>query len=347
MFLNYRMKKVLKYTGIILILVIPFIFFTFLRGAIDKRIDWAMEDRNPYPRIETSQNLAHIFSIISESTAFPSAGADIIADRFQQYAAETFARFDQQAAEDFKKAAKTDQIGYGISNLIYHRYSAIITMVYGILTILTLLLFRELYKTYGHLWSRRYVPKPDELNEFKKKFEKGTDWSFYYATVVNYGIKNGDNEFWRNLMESASIVDTSRRYDYLYMHVRSRIDEKIQKLGDMPLYDMIATGSPAAGFFGTLLGLIYIFTQSDINISSLAGSYQFWVGLKVAVITSLWGLLNLGLSVFFSYLHRRRTALLQMKFYDAAKIVTEPAARITSGKEAKKNQVEGVSEYGA
>jgi biopolymer transport protein ExbB/TolQ len=209
------------------------------------------------------------------------------------------------------------------------------------------LLLRELYKTYGHLWPKRQVPKPAELAEFRKKLEKGTDWATYYDTVVQYGIKNGDSEFWRNLMESASIVDTSRRYDYLYMHLRSRIDEKIQKLGDMPLYDMIATGSPAAGFFGTLLGLIYIFTQSDINISSLAGSYQFWVGLKVAVITSLWGLLNLGLSVFFSYLHRRRTALLQMKFYGAAKIVTEPAARITSAHKSKKGQVEGVSEYGA
>jgi biopolymer transport protein ExbB/TolQ len=344
MFLNDRMRKVLKFTGIILILVVPFIFFAFLRGAIDKRIDRAMEERDPYPRIETAQNLAHLFSAISENAAIPSSGAGLLAERFQQYAAETFARYDRQTAEDFEKAAKTDKIGYGISNLIYDKYTLIITIVYGILAILSLLLLRELYKTFSHLRANRQVPKPGELIEFRKKFEKGTDWTFYYETVVNYGVKNGNKEFWRNLMESASIVDTSKRYDYLYMHLRSRIDEKVQKLGDMPLYDMIATGSPAAGFFGTLLGLIYIFTQSDINISSLAGSYQFWVGLKVAVITSLWGLLNLGLSVFFSYLHRRRTALLQMKLYNAAKIVTGPAAGITS---AKKGQVEGVSEYGA
>ena len=75
------------------------------------------------------------------------------------------------------------------------------------------------------------------------------------------------------------VTSASGRVDHLYLHLRNRIDRITENMDEMSLYDSIATASPAAGFFGTLTGFLYIFSQGQ-SAANLSQSLEFASGPK-------------------------------------------------------------------
>jgi biopolymer transport protein ExbB/TolQ len=215
-----------------------------------------------------------------------------------------------KASKDYKKlnayeeVAKTDPIGFDLSNFVHDNYRAVVTVVYFILTSLTLAVVARFVAFLLITVKRsKYYPTDKELEEFLE--DDIDNWSKFYQKVS--GMRHYGCAFWKVLKQSATVINDSKKYDHLYLHMRNRFDKVVENINEVSLYESISTASPAAGFFGTLIGLLFIFTQSENGIAALTNSPMFAVGLKVAIITSLWGLLNLGAAIMFSYFTRKVT----------------------------------------
>jgi biopolymer transport protein ExbB/TolQ len=180
----------------------------------------------------------------------------------------------------------------------------VVTVVYFILTSLTLAVVARFVAFLLITVKRsKYYPTDKELEEFLE--DDIDNWSKFYQKVS--GMRHYGCAFWKVLKQSATVINDSKKYDHLYLHMRNRFDKVVENINEVSLYESISTASPAAGFFGTLIGLLFIFTQSENGIAALTNSPMFAVGLKVAIITSLWGLLNLGAAIMFSYFTRKVT----------------------------------------
>lgn len=214
---------------------------------------------------------------------------------------------NSKAYEKFKayeEVAKTDPVGFDLSNFVHDNYNKVVSVVYFILTALTLAVVAR-FVAFILITSKRskYYPSDKELEKFLE--ESPDNWPQFYKKVAV--MRHYGTAFWKVLKQSCTVINDSRKHDHLYLHMRNRFDKVIENINETALYESISTASPAAGFFGTLIGLLYIFTQSENGIANLTSSPQFAVGLKVAIITSLWGLMNLGAAILFSYFTRKVT----------------------------------------
>ena len=210
----------------------------------------------------------------------------------------------QEKLNAYEEVAKTDPIGFDLSNFVHDNYQVIVTSVYFILTALTLAVVARFITFLLMTVNRnKYYPNDKDLEEFLA--DEPHSWEQFYAKVSQ--MRHFGCAFWRVLKQSATVINESKKYDHLYLHMRNRFDKVTENISETSLYESISTASPAAGFFGTLIGLLFIFTQSENGVASLTSSPLFAVGLKVAVITSLWGLLILGVAIMFSYFTRKVT----------------------------------------
>ncbi len=209
---------------------------------------------------------------------------------------------DYRKLQAYEEIAKTDPIGFDLSNFVHDNYATVVTVVYFILTALTLAIIARFIAFLLITFKRgKYYPSDKELESFLS--DKFLNWREFYKHVAEK--RHHGNAFWKVLKQSSTVINESKKYDHLYLHMRNRFDKVIENINDTAMYESISTASPAAGFFGTLIGLLFIFTQSENGISQLTSSPMFAVGLKVAIITSLWGLLNLGAAIMFSYFTRK------------------------------------------
>ena len=209
-----------------------------------------------------------------------------------------------QKIKAYEQVAKTDPIGFDLANFVHENYHTVVTVVYFILTALTLATVARFIAFILITMNRKkYYPSDKTLEKFVK--DRPRNWNQFYIKVKD--MRHFGCAFWKVLKQSASVINDSKKYDHLYLHMRNRFDKVIENINETSLYDSISTTSPAAGFFGTLIGLLFIFTQSENGVSGLTNSPEFAVGMKVAVISSLWGLLNLGAAILFSYFTRQIT----------------------------------------
>lgn len=209
---------------------------------------------------------------------------------------------DTTRAKALGEAARTDPVGYDISNYLQANYGKIVLAIYFLLAALSLATVARFLIFLGMSFNRKkYYPDDTSLEFFLK--HKPKSWEEFYESIQNQDHRN--SRFWRVIKDSAMVTNASGHYDHLYLHCRSRIDRIFDYLNETALYESISTASPAAGFFGTLVGLLFIFSQSQGYQGGLSQAPAFAVGMKVAIITSLWGLFNLGLAIVSSYFTRR------------------------------------------
>ncbi len=203
--------------------------------------------------------------------------------------------------KDFAETVSTDPVGFDLANYMQAKYPTVVLLTYFVLAALALAaVVRFAMFMVFSAKREQYYPSDESLDHFlKQKFETWDDFC-QYAQVQDHR----KSRFWRVLKDSVMVTNASGRFDHLYLHLRNRIDRITESMDEMSLYDSIATASPAAGFFGTLIGFLYIFSQGQ-SAANLSQSLEFAVGLKVAIITSLWGLLNLGLAIGATYFSRR------------------------------------------
>jgi len=249
-----------------------------------------------------------------------------------------------QKIEAYEDIAETDPIGFDLSNFVHDNYHAVVMVVYFILTALTLAVIAR-FIAFLLITSKRskYYPSDKDLESFLK--ECPDNWDDYYARIKNK--RHFGTAFWKVLKQSSTVINDSKKYDHLYLHMRNRFDKVVENISETALYESIATASPAAGFFGTLIGLLFIFTQSENGIAALTNSPLFAVGLKVALITSLWGLINLGASIMFSYFTRKVTESIYDRMILKAFAICNHVERFnTEPKETAKNEDDEVTYAG-
>ncbi len=209
---------------------------------------------------------------------------------------------DSMRAQTLSEISRTDPVGFDLANYMQANYDKIVLVVYFLLAALALAtVARFLAFLATSLRREKFYPDNVTLEFFLD--HRVDNWEDFYDLVQ--GQDHRRSRFWRILKDSAMVTNASGRYDHLYLHFRNRIDRISEYLSEMALYDSIATASPAAGFFGTLVGLLFIFSQSQGHLSNISQSPAFSIGMKVAIITSLWGLFNLGLAIVCSYFTRR------------------------------------------
>jgi biopolymer transport protein ExbB/TolQ len=199
------------------------------------------------------------------------------------------------------KAIRTDPVGFDLAVYMQAHYDQIVLLNYFVLAALCLAAIAR-FAMFAVSSSRRSQFYPDDkaLDDFLRRDFR--TWNEFYQFALAQDHRK--SRFWRILKDSAMVTNASSRFDHLYLHFRNRIDRITENMSEMTLYDSIATASPAAGFFGTLVGLLYIFGQGQ-NAAGLSQTPAFAIGMRVAVITSLWGLFNLGLAIAAAYFTRR------------------------------------------
>ena len=203
--------------------------------------------------------------------------------------------------KDFAETTGTDPVGFDLANYMQAKYPTIVLLTYFVLAALALAVVVRFALFFLFSTKRdQYYPNNVELDHFLS--QKFTTWDEFCRYTQTRDHRK--SRFWRVLKDSVMVTDASGRVDHLYLHLRNRIDRITENMDEMSLYDSIATASPAAGFFGTLIGFLYIFSQGQ-SAANLSQSLEFAVGLKVAIITSLWGLLNLGMAIGATYFSRR------------------------------------------
>lgn len=203
--------------------------------------------------------------------------------------------------QDFANSVETDPVGFELANYIQTYYPTIVLLTYFVLAAFGVAaVTRFLIFLLSSSKRNQYYPSDAALDHFLRQDIRSWDDFYHYSLAQD----NRDSKFWRILQDSVKVTNISGRHDHLYLHFRNRIDRITEHMDEMALYDSIATASPAAGFFGTLVGFLYIFSQGQ-SAATLSQSVEFTIGLKVALITSLWGLINLGLAIGGSYFSRR------------------------------------------
>lgn len=203
--------------------------------------------------------------------------------------------------KEFAETTGTDPVGFDLANYMEAKYPTIVLLTYFTLAALGLAAVVR-FVIFLIFTSRReqYYPADSSLDQLiNQRFQSWEEFSRYVEAQDHRASR-----FWRVLKDSVMVTNSSGRLDHLYLHLRNRIDRITESLDEMSLYDSIATASPAAGFFGTLIGFLFIFSQGQ-SAANLSQSMEFAVGLKVAIITSLWGLLNLGVAIAATYFSRQ------------------------------------------
>lgn len=233
-------------------------------------------------------------------------------------------------AEELSDAARVDPVGFSLANYMHANYGTIVLVVYYVLGALALAaIARFVIFLITSFDRRRFYPDNVSLQFFMKREPR--TWEEFSETVMAQDHLR--SRFWRILRDSVMVTEASGRYDHLYLHLRNRIDRITEYLNETTLYESVATASPAAGFFGTLVGLLYIFSSSEAGIAGLSESPAFAVGMKVAIITSLWGLFNLGLSIICGYFTRRVVSRIHEQMVVRGVIVCEAAESISTSQE--------------
>ena len=237
--------------------------------------------------------------------------------------------------EGFAETTGTDPVGFDLANYLEAKYPTIVLLTYFVLAALGIAVLVRF--TLFMLFSTKrdqYYPNDASLDHFLK--QKFVSWEEFCQYVQAQDHLN--SRFWRILKDSAMVTSASGRVDHLYLHLRNRIDRITENMDEMSLYDSIATASPAAGFFGTLIGFLFIFSQGQ-SAANLSQSLEFAVGLKVAIITSLWGLLNLGLAIAATYFSRRVINQIHDQMVVRAVAVCEIVESLPQGQLEKVQQV--------
>jgi len=233
-------------------------------------------------------------------------------------------------SEELGDAARVDPVGFSLANYMQANYSTIVLVVYYVLGALALAaIARFIVFLITSLDRRRFYPDDSGLQVFVDRRPK--TWAEFSETVMAQDYLK--SRFWRIVRDSVMVTEASGKYDHLYLHLRNRIDRITEYLNETTLYESVATASPAAGFFGTLVGLLYIFASSETGIAGLSESPAFSVGMKVAIITSLWGLFNLGLSIVCGYFTRRVVSRIHEQMVVRGVIVCEAAESISTSRE--------------
>lgn len=236
----------------------------------------------------------------------------------EQNASDTQA--ESSRAEALREVAQTDPVGFDLSNYLQANYDSIVLVIYFLLAALTLAAVARFLTFLGFSFYRgKYYPDDVALEFFLG--QKPDTWKAFFELVQSQNHRK--SVFWRILKDSTMVTNASGRYDHLYLHFRNRIDRVTDALNETALYESIATASPAAGFFGTLVGLLFIFSQSQEYLSNISQSPAFAIGMKVAIITSLWGLFNLGVSIVCSYFTRKVVAQIHQQMVVRAVVVCE------------------------
>jgi len=232
----------------------------------------------------------------------------------------TLSAADSTRTAELGEIAKTDPVGFDLANFMQENYDTIVLVVYFLLAALTLATVAR-FLTFLAMSVRRQKYYPDDVSLGFFLGHKPKSWRDFYDSVQSQDHRK--SRFWRILKDSVKVTNASGRYDHLYLHFRNRIDRISEYLGEVSLYESIATASPAAGFFGTLVGLLFIFSQSQGYMSSISQSPAFSIGMKVAIITSLWGLFNLGLSIVCSFFTKQIASQIHQQMVVRAVAVCE------------------------
>lgn len=244
-------------------------------------------------------------------------------------------------SEELSDAARVDPVGFSLANYMHANYGTIVLVVYYVLGALALAaIARFVIFAIMSFDRRRFYPDNLTLRVFIER--KPKTWKEYSEVVMAQDHLR--SRFWRILRDSVMVTEASGRYDHLYLHLRSRIDRITEYLNETTLYESVATASPAAGFFGTLVGLLYIFSSSESGIAGLSESPAFAVGMKVAIITSLWGLFNLGLSIVCGYFTRRIVSRIHEQMVVRGVIVCEAAESISTSQDVPEVELEMTKE---
>ncbi|MBU1318244.1 MAG: MotA/TolQ/ExbB proton channel family protein [candidate division Zixibacteria bacterium] len=263
----------------------------------------------------------------------------------KSYRASSHGGIDSTHTAELGEIAKTDPVGFDLANYMQANYDKIVLVVYFLLAALTLSTLAR-FLTFLAMSIRRKKYYPDDVSLGFFLGHKPQTWQEFYDSVLNQDHRK--SRFWRILKDSIKVTNASGRYDHLYLHFRNRIDRISEYLNETSLYESIASASPAAGFFGTLVGLLFIFSQSQGYMSSISQSPAFSIGMKVAIITSLWGLFNLGLSIVCSYFTKRVASQIHQQMVVRAVAVCEvveslksPVPEVVSRNQTVK-EIEGV-----
>lgn len=243
--------------------------------------------------------------------------------------------------QEFAETTSTDPVGFDLANYMEAKYPTIVLLTYFVLAALALAVVVRFALFFMFSTKRdQYYPNNVELDHFlSQKFATWDEFCRYTQTR-----DHRKSRFWRVLKDSVMVTDASGRVDHLYLHLRNRIDRITENMDEMSLYDSIATASPAAGFFGTLIGFLFIFSQGQ-SAANLSQSLEFAVGLKVAIITSLWGLVNLGMAIGATYFSRRIIDQIHDQMVVRAVAVCEvvETLRITDRKPVSETEMEVIN----
>lgn len=227
---------------------------------------------------------------------------------------------DTTRVSALREVAKTDPVGFDLANYMQANYDKIVLVVYFLLAALTIATVARFLTFFIRSFKRsRYYPDNTSLQYFLS--HNPSTWDDFYEAAMSQNYRT--SRFWRILRDSVMVTNASRRYDHLYLHFRNRIDRVSDTLSETSLYDSIATASPAAGFFGTLVGLLFVFSQAQGYAGGMSQSPAFSIGMKVAIITSLWGLFNLGLAIVCSHFTRKITNKIHQQMVTRAVAICE------------------------
>jgi len=245
----------------------------------------------------------------------------------KSYRASSHGGIDSTQTAELGEIANTDPVGFDLANYMQANYDKIVLVVYFLLAALTLATLAR-FLTFVAMSIRRKKYYPDDVSLGFFLGHKPKTWQDFYDSVLSQDHRR--SRFWRILKDSIKVTNASGRYDHLYLHFRNRIDRISEYLNETSLYESIASASPAAGFFGTLVGLLFIFSQSQGYMSGISQSPAFSIGMKVAIITSLWGLFNLGLSIVCSYFTKRIASQIHQQMVVRAVAVCEVVESLKS-----------------
>jgi biopolymer transport protein ExbB/TolQ len=247
----------------------------------------------------------------------------------------------ESSAAELGEVARVDPVGFNLANYMHAHYSQIVLVIYFVLGALAVAaITRFLIFLFTSLSRQRFYPDDASLQFFTDG--KLKTWKDFSETVM--AQNHLKSRFWRILKDSVLVTDASGRYDHLYLHLRNRIDRVTDYLNETALYESIATASPAAGFFGTLVGLLFIFSNSQGGMAGLSESPAFSVGMKVAIITSLWGLFNLGLAIVCGYFTRRIAEQIHQQMVLRGVIICEVAESISAPQVIPESERKAVKE---
>ncbi|MBU1317561.1 MAG: hypothetical protein KKG33_05565 [candidate division Zixibacteria bacterium] len=205
-----------------------------------------------------------------------------------------------------EEAVHIDPSSFFLSSTVQSSYKLLISIGYFLLALMTIMMFLRFGLFVGRytLGRPKFYPKDVELSRLLEGKDNGLTWLDLQQLVFEQAKDPQPLHIWRIMGESisSSTVSAGERTDVLLSYTKRAIDRLMMDIGPQRLYDAVAAASPAVGFTGTLLGLLYIFSSSSqLQYGSMGGDAAFNVGLRIAIVTSLWGLANLTLAVLLDY----------------------------------------------